>query len=173
MYNNPFAWSSVPSVPISPFISPYPQQVIQQPVVPQVQPVQQANTQIPQQTPVVTGTWNWKVTDNYQSMLLESIPFDGTPVLFMMKNDSIFYVVSMVDGKKMINGFSFNPLGDSADTSERVLTPEEQNEQRFSNLENSIANIMEQLNKLVEVKENEPNTKSSEKTKSTRQSATQ
>lgn len=171
MYNSPFAWSSIPTVP---YLNPYPQQIIPQPVAPQVQPVQQANTQIQQQNPVVTGTWNWKVTDSYQSMLMESVPFDGTPVLFMMKNESVFYVVSMVDGKKMINGFSFLPLGnpDSTNT-EKVLTPEEQNEQRLANLEVGMANILEQLSKLTEVKDNESNSRSNEKAKSARQSNSQ
>lgn len=173
MYNNPY-WASW----AAPYIAPQfaPQQFVQQqqPVVPQVQQVQQPTPQVPQPSPVATGTWNWKVTDNYQNMLMESVPFDGTPVLFMMKNESVFYVVSMVDGKKMINGFSFIPLGNSENSNtEKVLTPEEQNEQRLANLELGMANILEQLSKLAEVKDSESNSKSVEKTKSTRQSNSQ
>lgn len=168
MYNNPY-WASWAAPYIAPQFAPqqvYPQTIVQQPTQPQniQQPVQ--NTQV-QQTPAISLIWNWKVTDNYQSMLMESVPYDGTPVLFMMKNESIFYVVSMVDGKKMINGFSFVPLGNNNESSvEKVLTPEEQNEQRLTKLETGMASILEQLNKLVEVKQdNEPNTKSSEKSK--------
>lgn len=170
MYNNPY-WASWATPYVPQFV---PQQLVQQqPAVPQIQPVSQPTTQVAQQTPVATGTWNWKVTDSYQSMLMESVPFDGTPVLFMMKNESVFYVVSMVDGKKMINGFSFIPLGNSeSSNTEKVLTPEEQNEQRLVNLEAGMANILEQLNKLTEVKDSESNSRSNEKTKSTRQSST-
>lgn len=173
MYNNPY-WASWAAPYIAPQFAPqqvYSQPVVQQPV--QSQPVQQStqNISIPQ-TSVVSSTWNWKVADSYQSMLMESVPFDGTPVLFMMKNESVFYVVSMVDGKKMINGFSFMPLGNVEDSNgEKVLTPEEQNEQRLTNLETGMASILEQLNKLVEVKQdNESNTKSNEKSKNKQQS---
>lgn len=174
MYNNPY-WASWAAPYIAPQFAPqqmYPQTVVQQPVQPQ--PVQQSAQNIPaQQTPVVSSIWNWKVAENYQSMLMESVPFDGTPVLFMMKNESVFYVVSMVDGKKMINGFSFIPLGNVEESNnEKVLTPEEQNEQRLANLETGMASIIEQLNKLVEVKqENESNTKSNEKSKSKQQNS--
>lgn len=171
MYNNPY-WASWAAPYIAPQFAPqqmYPQSVVQQPT----QPVQQQTVQSTpiQQTSAVSSVWNWKVTDSYQSMLMESVPFDGTPVLFMMKNESVFYVVSMVDGKKMINGFSFIPLGNTENSNvEKILTPEEQNEQRLTNLETGMASILEQLNKLVEVKQdNESNTKSNEKSKSKQQ----
>ena len=173
MYNNPY-WASWAAPYIAPQFTPqqmYPQPVVQQPTQPIQQQVVQTNPI--QQTSTVSSVWNWKVTDNYQSMLMESVPFDGTPVLFMMKNESVFYVVSMVDGKKMINGFSFIPLGNAENSNiEKNLTPEEQNEQRLANLETGMASIIEQLNKLVEVKQdNESNTKSSEKSKSKQQNS--
>ena len=179
MYNNPY-WASwaAPYIaapqfaPQQPVYSPQP--VVQQPA----QPVQQQTVQttpIQQVSTTTSSVWNWKVTDNYQNMLMESVPFDGTPVLFMMKNESTFYVVSMVDGKKMINGFSFIPLGNNEESSgEKVLTPEEQNEQRLMKLETGMATIVEQLNKLVEGRhENESNIKSSERSKAKQQNTSQ
>lgn len=173
MYN-PY-WASWAAPYITPQFAPQqvysPQPVVQQPAQPVQQTVQ--STPIQQVSTTTSSVWNWKVTDNYQNMLMESVPFDGTPVLFMMKNESVFYVVSMVDGKKMINGFSFVPLGNTEESSnEKVLTPEEQNEQRLANLETGMASIIEQLNKLVEVKQdNESNTKSNEKSKSKQQNS--
>lgn len=176
MYNNPY-WASWAAPYVTPQFAPQqvysPQPVVQQPPQPVQQTVQ--NTPIQQVSTTTSPVWNWKVTDNYQNMLMESVPFDGTPVLFMMKNESTFYVVSMVDGKKMINGFSFIPLGNNEESSgEKVLTPEEQNEQRLMKLETGMATIVEQLNKLVEGRhENEPNIKSSERTKAKQQNTSQ
>ena len=158
MMNNPY-WNFA-TVPMNPYIATpvVPQQIIPQPVQqpqqPQPQPIQQVT---PQQNPVAPATiptvWNWKVTDSYQHMLMESVPFDGTPVLFMLKNESIFYIVSMVDGKKMVNGYSFVPLDNIPAESSQQLTPEEQTEQRLTTIESGMATLMEQINKLVEVQQ--------------------
>lgn len=173
MMNNPYmlpGWSYATVPQINPMMAP---QVIPQPIMPQqiqqpaaVQPAQNVQPQQPStpvQPVVPSSVWNWKVANSYQSMLMESVPFDGTPVLFMMQNESVFYIVSMVDGKKMINGYSFAPLDNSVTEKEQPLTPEEQNEQRFSKLENSMAAIAEQLNKLVEVQNHEPDNVNTEK----------
>lgn len=161
MFNNPY-WNNFAAVPMNPYVAPQP--LLPQPQQPMVsQPQQQPAPVQPSPAPVAT-TWNWKVTDSYQHMLMESVPFDGTPVLFMLKNESVFYVVSMVDGKKMVNGYSFTPLDTAATTSEPQLTPEEQTEQRFAKLETGMAAIAEQLSKLVEVRQHESNTGTAEKT---------
>ena len=83
-------------------------------------------------------------------MLKEAVPFDGTPVLFMLQNESVFYVVTMENGRKMVNGYSFHPLDNTNLAQE---TPEEK---RFSKLEASVALIVDQLNRLAGVN-NEPN----------------
>lgn len=169
MMNYPY-WNLSTAMPINPFV---PNPVVPQPMV--TQPIQQPIQQLPPQppaqptqspvTPAVPSVWNWKVTDSYQHMLMESVPFDGTPVLFMLKNESVFYIVSMVDGKKMVNGYSFTPLDNvNSGNSEPQLTPEEQTEQRFSKLETSITAISEQLSKLVEGQRNyESNSSTTEK----------
>lgn len=171
MYNNPYwaAWGNpylagVQSFSPQPIVTPSQPVVNQPPPQPPQQPVQTPVQQPIQQNSTYPATWNWKVTDSYQHMLMESVPFDGTPVLFMLKNESIFYVVSMVDGKKMVNGYSFSPLDTNSTAPEAQLTPEEQNEQRFAKLETGMTAIIEQLNKLVEGKTNESNSNSSEKT---------
>ena len=170
MMNNPY-WNFA-TVPMNPFIAApvVPQQVIPQPVQqppqqPQPQPIQQVASQQNPVTPAIPTVWNWKVTDSYQHMLMESVPFDGTPVLFMLKNESVFYIVSMIDGKKMVNGYSFVPLDNvPAESSAQQLTPEEQTEQRLTKIESGMATLMEQINKLVEVQQNhEPNIEPTEK----------
>lgn len=175
MFNNPY-WASwgTPYLAAPQQFVPQPVVTTTQPVVPQVQqppqqpvqvqPQQPVQQTVPQQSTAFPTTWNWKVTDSYQHMLMESVPFDGTPVLFMLKNESVFYIVSMVDGKKMVNGYSFNPLDTNATAVEPQLTPEEQNEQRFNKLETGMAAIAEQLSKLVEMKTNESNNEPAEKT---------
>jgi len=138
MMNNPY-WNFA-TVPMNPFMAApvVPQQVIPQPIQqttqqPPPQSIQQVTQQQSPVTPAIPTVWNWKVTDSYQHMLMESVPFDGTPVLFMLKNESVFYIVSMIDGKKMVNGYSFVPLDNiPAESSTQQLTPEEQTESAYA-----------------------------------------
>lgn len=159
--NNPYWPQSI----VQPIMS---MPMVTTPVVPQTipQPIQQPAPQqsVSQPTPpqstvqnMMAAVWTWKAVPDYQSMLKESVPFDGTPVLFMMQNESVFYVVSMENGRKMINGYSFQPL-DNITQQEVVQSPEEQ---RFSKIEASMALIAEQLNRLVGV-QNESNNENAE-----------
>lgn len=152
-------------------------QVIGNPYLPPVVPTQQVappaqNTiQVqqpkPVEQPIVQQTWNWRVVKDYQSMIQESVPFDGTPVLFMMSDSSTFYIVNMVDGKKMVNGYEFSPLDKAEEIQPPVSTPEEKTEQRLLSLENNINLIAEQLGKLLGVKGDESNTQAIESTETT------
>ena len=164
MYGNPY-WSAM-----MPMMPQYMQPPVQQPQVIQQntqQPIQQtlpqAQTQT-QQIPSNSNTWNWKVVANYQAMLMESIPFDGTPVLFMLQNESTFYVVNMVDGHKMVNGYSFIPLDQGKTTTDqkKVATiSDNTTEDRISKLEENVTTLIGQLNKLVGGQNNESNNDSS------------
>ena len=146
---------------------PQPTQTIQpQPIQPPTQqqptppPQPQPTIQQPTTTPTMAPTtWNWKAVANYQSMLMESIPFDGAPVLFMVQNEPVFYVVRMEDGRKMINGFTFTPLDNPEEVAPTPVpeTPETQLENRLTGLENNMNSIMIQLQKLVEGNHHEPN----------------
>ena len=160
MFNNPY-W-----VPQTTLVNPFPY-VMPQPAQP-IQPPQQIQPTPPQPTPpptppspqTITPTnWNWKAVANYQSMLMESIPFDGAPVLFMVQNEPVFYVVRMEDGRKMINGFTFTPLDNPEEPTPAPVpeTPEAQLENRLTGLENNMNSIMIQLQKLVEGNHHEPN----------------
>ena len=146
MYNNPYwAPATTPMLGTFPYMTPLvptPQPPQQSPPPPQPQPQQQVQT---------STMWNWKAVTNYQAMLMESVPFDGSPVLFMVQNEPIFYVVRMEEGKKMINGFKFDPL----DNPEVPPVPVDPVEQRLSGLENNMNSIMTQLQKLVEVSNHE------------------
>ena len=154
MFNNPY-WA--PATPSMMTTFPYPVIPTQPPpVVQQTQPVQQSQP-APQQTLQPTPvSWNWKAVANYQSMLMESVPFDGAPVLFMLQNEPVFYVVRMEEGRKMVNGFTFTPLDNpeeqapSSAAATVPQTPEAQLESRLTGLENNMNSIMTQLQKLVE-----------------------
>lgn len=165
MFNNPYWAPTTPIVNPFPYLMPQPAQPIQpQPIQPQPTPqppppqptIQQPTTQTPTMAPT---TWNWKAVANYQSMLMESIPFDGAPVLFMVQNEPVFYVVRMEEGRKMINGFTFTPLDNPEEATPEPIpeTPETQLENRLTGLENNMNSIMIQLQKLVEGNHHEPN----------------
>ena len=129
-------------------------------IIPPVQNTIQVQ-QPKQPEPIVSQTvWNWKVVKDYQSMLQEPVPFDGTPVLYMMQDSSTFYIVNMMDGKKMVNGYEFSPLSttDNLEQEETPLTAEEMVDQRFSQIETNLANLAEQIQKLVGARNNESNT---------------
>ena len=158
---NPY-W--MPQTLLSPqnLMTPY-TQVIQPQPAQMIPPVQNTiQVQQPKQPEPVIGQaiWNWKVVKDYQSMIQEPVPFDGTPVLFMMQDSSTFYIVNMMDGKKMVNGYEFSPLSntDSVEQEETQLTAEEMVDQRFSQIENNLAILTEQIQKLVGVRDNESNT---------------
>ena len=162
MYNNPY-W--VPQL-VNPYLMPQPAQPIQ-PIQPPQQPTIQSQSSIqqtpPQTPPVPPTTWNWKAVANYQSMLMESIPFDGAPILFMVQNEPVFYIVRMEDGRKMINGFTFTPLDNPEEiVPEEPEKPEVQLENRLTGLENNMNSIMIQLQKLVEGNHHEPNNEHTE-----------
>ena len=138
-----------------PTINPYAMMVPPQPT-----PVQNTIQVQPPQPQQPTSTWNWKVVKDYQSVLQESVPFDGTPVLFMLSDSSTFYVVNMVDGKKMVNGYEFSPLN-NVEVNQNIqpeLTPDE----RLNRLENSLLQLTNQIEKLMEVRGNESNTEVAE-----------
>lgn len=127
------------------------------PVMPSPYQPSQQSPPPPSQTPPAQVTqptsWTWKVVKDYQTMLQEPIPVDGTPIMFMMSESSTFYIVKMTDGKKMVNGYEFTPLNS---VEEPAMTPEEQTNQRLSNLENALVTLSSQIEKLTEVRRNEP-----------------
>ena len=160
MYSSPYWAPQLMGNPYLPTMM-IPQQVSPPPVQNTIQ-VQQRSPEPALSTPQI---WNWKVVRDYQSMIQESIPFDGTPVLFMMNDSSTFYIVHMVDGKKMVNGYEFSPLEQKVDTvPQPVITPEEKTEQRLSALEGNINSISDQLGKLLEVMKGESTSQSTEQT---------
>lgn len=158
------------------FGNPYPQYYYT-PQIPQVQPLlsqpyqtynqtyqqnQQPN-QISQPTqPNVTLPWQWKAVSSYQDVTMENVPMDGTPILCMLQNEATFYIVRMVDGRKMINGFQFTPI-EVANTVE----PEQTVESRLDKVEKSISMLVGNINKLLEVNGNEPNNDNAEEVKRT------
>ena len=142
MFNNPYWAPQPPMMNAFPYITP----IVQQPP-----PTTPPSPNPPTPQPTTATTWNWKAVANYQSMLMESVPFDGAPVLFMIQNEPVFYVVRMQDGRKMINGFTFTPLDNPEPEEPAVVQTESQQlESRLTGLENNMNSIMIQLQKLVE-----------------------
>lgn len=164
--------------PTQSFIPNY--QLVQPQLIQQPQPIQQPvqTTQTPIQQPVqqsiqnpTISPWQWKTVSNYHEMTLESVPFDGTPVLYMLQNESIFYIVRMVDGKKMVNGFQFNPL--EVDSTQSPPQEEQTVESRLANVETNLGDLMEMINKLIEEKKQNESSNESAEPKVKRKSITE
>ena len=149
MYNNPYWAPQAPMMSAFPYLTPVVQQP--QPIMPQPtnNPPPSNPAPAPSTPTALPSTWNWKAVANYQSMLMESVPFDGSPVLFMIQNEPVFYVVRMEEGRKMINGFTFTPLDNPEEPEVVPETPEEQLENRLVGLERNMSSIMTQLERLV------------------------
>jgi hypothetical protein len=84
----------------------------------------------------------WAMVNNLNEVQTTPIPADGTQMLFMLKDEPILYMVSMVEGQRMIQGFTIAPLVmdniPQQNTNDTI-------ESRMSRLENSIAQLMEAL----------------------------
>lgn len=116
--------------------------------VPIMQPQQQP---IPQQIRRMSG--RWQEISNYQEMQTMPLPFDGTPILFMLANEPVIYMASMQNGQKCVSGFRLEPI--SIDESQTQGQP--------SNVDQRLASLEEQIKNLVGVlkgsdKANESNT---------------
>lgn len=78
----------------------------------------------------------WLMANNFDEIKSAPVPMDGSQTMFMLTSEPIFYIVSFVNGQKMISGYTFAPL--TADNQpKRQMTTEE----RLSVVEDSIAKI--------------------------------
>ena len=102
----------------------------------------------PQQLRRING--RWQEIGSYQEMQTIPLPFDGTPILFMLANEPVVYMASMQNGQKCVSGFRLEPI--SIDEGQRQTSSVEQ---RLSSLEGQIQKL---LNVLGEGAENESNT---------------
>lgn len=84
----------------------------------------------------------WAMVSSLSEVQTIPIPADGSQMLFMLKDDPVLYMVSMVDGQRMIQGFTIAPL---VMDSVPVQKTENTLENRMSKLESSIAQLMEAL----------------------------
>lgn len=121
-----------------------------------VSPVQSVQPVQPMATTVTNSAWVWKPVADYQTMLRELIPLDGTPALFMLENEPVFYIVRMSEtGRKIINGYSFNTLDVPAQQPVQQVVEQPTDSQRLDRLENSLAMLADHMNKMIEVYNNE------------------
>lgn len=84
----------------------------------------------------------WAMVNNLSEVQTTPIPADGSQMLFMLKDDPVLYMVSMVDGQRMIQGFTIVPLVMDTVPEQKV---DNSLENRMSKLESSIAQLMDAL----------------------------
>lgn len=84
----------------------------------------------------------WAMVNNLNEVQTTPIPADGSQMLFMLKDDPVLYMVSMVDGQRMIQGFTIAPLVMDTVPQQKV---DNTLESRMSKLESSIAQLMDAL----------------------------
>jgi len=102
----------------------------------------------PQPQPLRRINGRWQEIGSYQEMQAIPLPFDGTPILFMLANEPVVYMASMQNGQKCVSGFRLEPI--NIDEGQRQSSSIEQ---RLSSLEGQIQKL---LNVLGEGVENEP-----------------
>ena len=90
----------------------------------------------------------WLMANNFDEIKSAPVPMDGSQTMFMLTNEPIFYIVSFVNGQKMISGYTFAPLT-AENQPKRQMTTEE----RLNAVEENIAKIAALLEG---VKKNEP-----------------
>ena len=78
----------------------------------------------------------WLMANNFDEIKSAPVPMDGSQTMFMLTNEPIFYIVSFVNGQKMISGYTFAPLT-AENQPKRQMTTEE----RLNAVEENIAKI--------------------------------
>ena len=96
----------------------------------------------------------WQEIGSYQEMQSLPLPFDGTPLLFMLTNEPVIYMASMQNGQRCVSGFRLEPLGVDS-TQQAVETVIPTTEKRLAALESQMQKLFEALQK--ESAKNEPN----------------
>lgn len=88
--------------------------------------------QQPQQQPI----GRWLIANSYQEIENALIPMDGSQTVFMMSSEPVFYVVSILNGQKYIQGYKFTAL--TADEKpKKQMTVED----RLATLEDNISKM--------------------------------
>lgn len=98
----------------------------------------------------------WLMVNSYQDVRA-LLPMDGSQMMFMMKNEPIFYIASIVNGQKCIQPYTFQER-----TPENMPEQPPTVEERVQNLESNLADIVELLKGMranesnIQAKTNEP-----------------
>lgn len=107
-------------------------------------------------TPMLTTAGTWAIADNYEQVQSASVPINGSPLLIMLRNEPVFYIISMQAGQKYINAYSFQTMNSVQMPQQEepvIQTAQPTTEERLSSLELSIQNIEKMLKGAVN---NEP-----------------
>lgn len=75
-------------------------------------------------------TGRWVMVNSFSEIQNALVPIDGTQTLFMLTNEPIFYIVTMVNGQKMLQGYTFTAL-----TQENAPAPAATMEDRMTSVE--------------------------------------
>lgn len=99
----------------------------------------------------------WLMVNSYQDVQRALLPMDGSQMMFMMKNEPIFYIASIVNGQKCIQPYTFQEL-----TPENMPKQPPTVEERVQSLESNLADIVALLKGMrddesnIQTKTNEP-----------------
>ena len=85
-------------------------------------------------------TGRWIMANSFAEIQSAPVPMDGSQTIFMLSNEPIFYVVSIMNGQKMLQGYTFTAL-----TQENRPTPPATLEDRMTSLEQNMTRIAEML----------------------------
>ena len=85
-------------------------------------------------------TGRWVMVNSFSEIQNALVPIDGTQTLFMLTNEPIFYIVTMVNGQKMLQGYTFTAL-----TQENAPAPAATMEDRMTNVEACLVKMTQLL----------------------------
>lgn len=119
-------------------------------VVQSPQPVQAVTLNQPQPAPTQSiNAGRWEIVKSYQDATRVTASIDGAPTICMLENDSVFYVVRIVDGRKEIGIFRYTPVtenvGQQATNNQQLQTVQQVQdngfEDRLARMEKSMSEL--------------------------------
>lgn len=103
-----------------------------------MQPMQPMQTMQPIQQPQVRRpAGGWLTAKDYNEVQGMPIPADGTQTLVMLENEPIFYVLQMLNGMKVVQGYTFAVMQNQQNVAPKVTM-----EDRLAKIENVLKDLM-------------------------------
>ena len=129
--------------------------VIPAPTVPsaQVRAPQMQTAQTPQQVQPVRKnptTYYCMMVDSYQDIMSVGLPYDGTPVMFMLNNSPHLYIAYMNGEKKYVCGYKIVEMDIEKEEPPAPEVPQEQAQPQVNPFEERLANLEKFMGELKE-----------------------